>query len=947
MKKRIISAILNAALLAGIVMPFFSGCSNIQDENHYTVAEWLDMVEDSFNLLYYSEQEPLVSSIKASDDRFEIVQIAAEWGIIDPEDDLKFNDSLTKEFAADTLVRAMNCVTPSTVEISDADKVKPLYLDNVMSSVNEGIFSLEGSNFEPKKLLTKAEANGAILIAYDKWANFSYGGESFDRSVVKDNVINFGGVTSENSTVVNSDYSVEYTGSRTFFDEDGGYTDNTGKIITFPAEQIPDALAEGTVLAMPADDVVPMNYAVVVTGVTENDDGSVTVTTRNAELQDVFEEIDVQQSGPVDFSEAVFYGPDGQRIVFDDEASDLSFSSESESEALGIYRTDEQLITEDTGKKNTSKIELGDSMTLTLTNKLGSGSGSIGVKVEGTVKSGESKTAVEFGFDETISVENRLKTHWDWLKLKIDELKFTVKDKKVETFEFSHSDVEKFGTNTGYIVNERGDGWDIGDWATEAHKLRKIYGDTRTVGESFKDLSAKAKEATNKKLLDIIIPSTNLHLVLRAELTVEGSLKLTLTQSATAGVELVKGKLRPITDKSNTQQLDFSAKIELALKLSLEYQLIGINVADVGVKAGIGAKVGSIIYSFDKSTGALAEVCGIEGAAVLPGTNVNASSDVNIAQTGLPVKTDDTRTDKICLELKAYPIVTAYACSSSSVAGKLFSPIELKVIGEDSPFLKVHYEIDENGGGVVSECTTTANDSYGIETGSELTLNFADYSVPVNEEADTGLAVLTLPKNSSIKDITIVSDNPDVLAVDNLLQKATMTATPKPTPKITISAASDMTSFINKYAETLSKGSYQVGSWFYQEVTNEKKPQFALTGKKDGMANVTVSAGGKSVTIPVTVGNGVEPIESVGALISDTSTFALNPGDSVQAAFSYIPEGKTIGDISFTSADSSIAAVSGTGLITAVSEGSTTVEAVLKGEKGQYSAIFTIHVYFN
>lgn len=949
MKKRIISALLGAALLIGFVMPCLGGCSTAQNENNYTITQWLDMVETSFNLLYYSEQEPLVSSIKASDERFDTVQIAAEWGIIDPSDDLKFNDKLTKEFAADTLIRAMNCATPSSVEMSDSDKVKPLYLENVMTSVNEGIFGLENNNFEPKKQLTKAEADNAILTAFDKWVNFSYGGESYDKSVVKENVINFGGVTSENSTVTNSDYHVEYTGSRTFFDESGGYTDNTGKTITFPAGQVPASLAVDTVLAMPADDVVPMNYAVVVTGVTTNDDGSVTVTTRNAELEEVFEEIDVQQSGPVDFSEAVFYGPDGQRIYFDDEAADMSDSLESENENLGIYRVGEENIVEKAAKKNSSTISLGDNLSLTLSSSLGGGKGSLGIKIKGSVKSGEAKTSVEFGFDETISVENKLKTHWDWFKLKVDELRFCIKDEKKETFGFSHSSVESFGKIQNK-VNERGDGFQVGDWAKEGHKLRKIYGDTQKVGQSFKQLKSKAEAATNKKLLDIIIPSTNLHFVIRAELSVEGSLKLTLTQSTKVGVELVKGKLRPITEGSNTKKLDFSAKAELTLRLGLEYQLVGIDVADVGFKAGIGSKVGSVIYSFDKATDSLAEVCGIEGAAVFPGKTVNASDDVQIAESGLPIQTDDTREDRVCLEVTTYPIGVAYLCSSSSVAGKIFSPIELTIWDDSTPWFKVHYELDENGGGVVSECTVTANENYGIETGDKLTLNTEEHVIPVSEEANTSLAVVTLPKNATIKDITIVSDNTDVLTVENLLNKATVSEGAFPKGKWDITVGNNK--YLKKYYDgsklaeiNLSERKYQIGSWFYEEVSKDKKPQFALTGKKDGMANVTISVGSQSVTIPVQVGTGFEPVESTGALISDKSTYILAPGDSVQTAFSFIPEGKSIADITFTSSDSSIAAVTNGGKITAVGEGSTMIQASLNGEKGQYTYAFTVHVY--
>ncbi len=958
MKRKIIKAFLSIVLLTAFVLPCFSGCASSAGSNYYTVLQWLDKVERTFNMLYFSESEPLVKSVKTSDTGFETVQIAAEWGMIDPEDDLKFNDKLTKEFAADTLIRAMNCVTPSTVEISDSKKVKPLYLENVMSSVNEGIFGLNASKFDPKKKLTIAEADAAVLAAHDKWVNFSYG-ESFDRSTVKENVINLGGVASENSPVVPVDYSVKYTGSKTFFDENGGYTDNTNKTITFPADEVPDGLAADTVLALPADDVVPMNYAVVVTKVKKNKDGSVTVSTRNAELQDVYDEIDIQQSGQLDFSEAVFYGPDGQRLFFDNKPVSMSHTSgdrkamplgsnygRSEAEdmrsmPLGLYRPREN-ETVKMQREQSCTVKLGDALSLTLTNK---GNG-FGFKIEGEVEDGGEKVSAEIGLDETIEVENRVKTHWEWFQLKVDELKLSMTETTTETFGYSCSSVTNFGKINNKVGDHNNNGkTDIGDWATEAHKLRKIYGDTKTVGQSFKDLSAKAKSATNKKLVDIVLPGPGLHFVVRAELTVEGSLKLTLTQSNTAGVELMNGKLRAIHENSNSKELDYSAKVELTFRAALEFQLIGINVADIGCKAGIGAKTSSIIYSFDKAANTLAEVCGIEGAAVAPGNTINASDGVQIAETALPIQTDDTRTDRICNELSVYPILSVFGCSSSSVVGTLIGSIELKILNEDTPFFKIHYEINENGGGIVSECSISANENYGIETGDKLTLNEDAYAVNVSEDADTGLAVVTIPKKGSIKDINITSDNTDVLEVENLLHKVTADATPSIDPELKIEAPI-LTSLLPKKSNTEInlETSYKFGTWFYQNVSENPKPQFALTGKKNGKANVTVTVAGESVTIPVQVGTGEETVVSTGALVRSKGVFTLVSGETAQAGFDFIPEGKTIADISFTSADSSVASVSNGGLITAVGVGDTQITATLQGQDKNYTTTFTVHV---
>lgn len=960
MNKRIISSFLSAVLLTAFVFSCLSGCSASAEKKNYTVLEWLDKVEETFNLLYYTEEEPLVESVKTSDDSFETVQIAAEWGIIDPEDDLKFSGKLTKEFAADTLVRAMNCVTPSTADISDSKKVKDLYLENVMSSVNEGIFSLDSGKFNPKKKLSVQEADEAMLTAYDKWVNFSYG-ESYDRSTVNENVINLGGVLSENSTVVPAKYSVKYTDSSSLFDANGNYADNSNKTITFQSGQAPEGLKVDSVLAMPADDVIPLNYAVVVTNIKTNSDGSVTVSTRNAKLEEVYDEIDIQQSGAVDFSDAIFYGPDGKRLTFNSPTSapmsDMSDMSDMSGMAYMSERIDDGGFTTlasppyddgtmlEMAKKMSSTFKLGDSFSAKIYTSIESNGGGFGFEITGKAEEDDEELKVKVGFDDEIRVENHVKTHWEWFKLKVDELKFSLTDTKTETFEYEHSAGKNFGKTINKVGDSNGDGKkDIGDWAKEAHKLRKIYGDTRTVGESFKDLAKKAKDDSNYKLVDIFIPSANLHFVIRAELTVEGSLKLTLTQSNTSGVELMNGKLRPIKESSNSQRLDYSAKIELTCRLALEFQLIGINIADLGFSAGVGAKVSSIIYSFDKSTDSLLEVCGIEGAAVFPGSQINAGEGMCVAENGLQLPTDDTRTTKICAEFALYPIVTVFACSSSSVVGSLFGSIELEVFNDDTPLLSVHGEIDENGSGIVSECTISANANYGITTGDKLTLNADEYAVAVSEEGDTGLAIATLPKKVTIKDVEISSDNPDVLEVEDLFHKITTPSSLRPALKLNMSKMGSAKPSKNVKVEAKETASYNFGTWFYEEASDSKNPQFVLTGKKNGTANVTITAGKESVTIPVKVGTGIEEVESVGALTAKKGTFTIAPGETAQTAFEFIPKGKTIADISFTSANNSVATVSKGGLIKAVGMGDTVITASLRANGEDYTATFTVHV---
>lgn len=944
MKKKIISTILSAVFLTSFILSCLTGCSAGADQNHYTVLEWLDKVEESFNLLYYTETEPLVKTVKTSDSSFSTVQIAAEWGIINPEDDLKLNSRVTKEFAADTLVRAMNCVTPSSVDISDSKKVKALYLDNVMSSVNEGIFALNNGKFDPKKQLTIPEADVAMLVARNKWTNFSYG-ESYDRSVVKENVINLGGVTSENSEVVPAEYSIKYTGTKTFFDENGGYTDNVGKTITFPAGQAPAGLTTDSILAMPADDVIPMSYAVVVTGVKNNSDGSVTVTTRNAQLEEVFDELDIQQSEVLNFGEAIFYGPDGQRLEFGKnyEAADMAFEAdEVNTSSLGLYRPGqpETLSVDD---KLSIKFKLGKDLSVTIDGSLAKSSGSLGVKLEGKIKGKKTTVKLELGSEEKISIENKVKTHWEWFQLKVDELRFSATNTLTQSnkYTFEPSDSDDNSDNSA-LINDP-------NWQAGALKLQEIYKSAQAEAKTFDELAKMTKESSNQKLMDVVFPNTGLHFVIRYDFDLEGTIKLTITQSTTGGIELVNKNLRTINENEETRSLEFSAKVEVALRIGLEFQIIGINVVDLGVKLGAGAKVSSVIYTFDPAD-ALLEVCGVLGTVVPNAPPLDVGQGIVAGTLGMLLPSDDSFRYRVCMEFSLYPIVSIYACSDNSIAGKLFGEAEFTVYDDDTPFFVVHTEADSNGIGVVSECTISANGSYGIKAGDSLTLNATEYAVSVDEEGDTGLAVATLPKKATIKDIKISSENPEILEVQNLMNGAGnigLTA-PKAKLEFKFSASAIMQKGDPKTGkdETSVKGTRTInfGSWFYEDMEGAPNPQFVLVGKKDGTVNVTVSVNGESVTIPVKVGLGEEATVSSGALIVTTGTFTLAPGETAQAGFDFIPEGKSMSDISFTSSNSSVATVSGGGQIKAVGNGDAVITATLKGKDKDYTATFTVHV---
>ena len=150
MIKKLISVLLAAAMWTVCILPCLTGCNGGGGDG-YTVAEWLDKVEMQFNMLYYNTDEPFFPNVTAESQHFDTLQIAAEWGLVDPAAGIRPDDKITKEFAADTLVSAMAFNYEADAGIADADKISDL--NKVSIAVNEGVFTLDGNGrFDPQKL---------------------------------------------------------------------------------------------------------------------------------------------------------------------------------------------------------------------------------------------------------------------------------------------------------------------------------------------------------------------------------------------------------------------------------------------------------------------------------------------------------------------------------------------------------------------------------------------------------------------------------------------------------------------------------------------------------------------------------------------------------------------------------------------------------------------------
>ena len=132
-------------------------------------------------------------------------------------------------------------------------------------------------------------------------------------------------------------------------------------------------------------------------------------------------------------------------------------------------------------------------------------------------------------------------------------------------------------------------------------------------------------------------------------------------------------------------------------------------------------------------------------------------------------------------------------------------------------------------------------------------------------------------------------------------------------------------------------------SWTSSNSSVAKVSDGKVTAVKAGTATITATAGGKTASVVVTVADNPVPVTSVsisGDGVKD-GKLSLKSGASVQLTATVNPSNATDRKVSWTSSDSSVANVMGTGVVTAGSKAGT---ATIKATAGGKSASVTVTV---
>lgn len=141
-----------------------------------------------------------------------------------------------------------------------------------------------------------------------------------------------------------------------------------------------------------------------------------------------------------------------------------------------------------------------------------------------------------------------------------------------------------------------------------------------------------------------------------------------------------------------------------------------------------------------------------------------------------------------------------------------------------------------------------------------------------------------------------------------------------------------------------SNATYQKTSWTTSRQTVAKVSETGLvTAVSAGHATITVSAGGKKASCAITVSEQIVIVEVTSVTI-DRESLDLNKGESVQLTAVVKPDNARDREVSWTSSNAGVAAVSQDGTVTAVGAGSATITAEASGKTDDCIVTVTVPV---
>lgn len=662
--KKFLAILLSLVMLVGAV-PLMTGLTG-QEKASVNVGDWLALVDAEFGMTYYEQAEPYFENIPADNRYFAAVQTAVEWGVVSQDEALDVLAAVRTDFMAATLVRAARLTAPA----ADVQNASRLYgAEDVAIAAGNGIVALTGNGALDNHKITLEDGKAAIATAKALWAS-----RSFDEDVAN--------VKAAESIRDISDLPAAENGEKYTVEK----LDNAKEKITLPVTEDTADIMLGEVLVLPATADKPFGAVKKVADV-QATANAVEVVAEDADLEDVFETINLETDFAPDFATAQITDESGAVLNQADAAAAEDFSladsglatAADETVMLSLLRDDDTAKAMQCAKLTKKPVNI----------NLAIGDYAISGKIDGDkmdfTVSGVIKGAKVTKTYNFSNFNLSTKADINVLRAKIEEAYIRVDYDVVDSTKIEgnySADLAQYNWGKEALMSDV-------DAALGTDVLGGLQGAADSVATSINNTF---------KIASVEIPIPNMPVVsialdISLRISIDGSVELIVETSNARGYEIINNKGRAISDTVTTKNtVNLGADCRLTANFGLALKLLGLTVVDAGLETGIGAEANATITWFT--------------AQAEPQNSVTADIPIEVAL----ALTDGETYSNVTGNVKVYGILSVSVGQNSSLLKKIGLAKTWVIFDKDNAVL-FEYHFDEGNIPVPAETEPAAEEA--------------------------------------------------------------------------------------------------------------------------------------------------------------------------------------------------------------------------------------------
>lgn len=546
MIKKLISILMAIVILLSMVMSF-SGCST-QQNNLLTLGQWLGMVNNSFGMESYSQEEPYIKNVSKENEYFNTIQIAAEWDVIDRESTIDPNSALTWKDALVTLVNVGNFTKANATEDEKIDYA----INNFDSRIRK---------YWMNRQIDVASATQLLVIAQEKWANKTYK-EPISKVEYSENVVDF-------SDVKQSDYTVSESGNILVGNDIAGNLE-VGKVVVLPSSE---------------NNATPSAYKIK--EIKTNGEYVEVVPDTALELGDVVDELYIEDTFTPDLTQAAFYDGNGNLLSGDPSANVVSQSYSSVSDPMIStlsYSPNGTVETIPLASKTTTFEFKVDGCKVEVAMK----SDGLSAKIEMPM-SKKDKSWVGYYEAEISNFEVTNKIDYSWFTLHSAEVKVDYTTKNTIGVK------KKFVDEKAVYAPK----WSNGNGQFLSNLKRSVWKNSDAKG-------AKTIKIGSIKVASVGVASFSVDVY--AKLKVDGTIEISCSETGCKGIEYKNGNCRVINTSDKDTDVKFKCKAEGTVSVAPTVNAFGFAIIGLEAEVGLGAEASLTLHLADAGNHLLQEM---------------------------------------------------------------------------------------------------------------------------------------------------------------------------------------------------------------------------------------------------------------------------------------------------------------------------------------------------